>query len=391
VSDRLIVIPAFNEARTIADVVTDARRHGPVLVVDDGSGDRTSAAARGADADVLELRRRSGKGAALRAGVEVARQRGVARVITLDADGQHDPGDIPLLFEAARGAPRAIVVGGRLRNAVGMPSGRRNACRVAGFFINWITDAPIRDTQSGFRSYPLPLFDEVTLRRGGFVLETEVLLASARTGRPIVEVDLSTARPSIRGSRFHPLADGCAIGAYLAARVAGHCIREAGEAGREVARVFDRTRRRARHAEMAEAGARFPDAPHLYGFAAGGVAVRHARTRVLCWWRHPRRRRMTLVLQAIGLSPLLLALALAQPLLNRLGVDLVTPFVDRFYSQERLAVAAGAITLHHDLEVPFDGPAPALPAQRDSGGGSEGAAEAPSDGRAVSAGPRLEQ
>src|SRR5712692_7152952 len=141
VSDRLIVIPAFNEARTIADVVTDARRHGPVLVVDDGSGDRTSAAARGADADVLELRRRSGKGAALRAGVEVARQRGVARVITLDADGQHDPGDIPLLFEAARGAPRAIVVGGRLRNAVGMPSGRRNACRVAGFFINWITDA----------------------------------------------------------------------------------------------------------------------------------------------------------------------------------------------------------------------------------------------------------
>ncbi len=336
----LIVIPAFNEARTIAAVVAEARRHGSVLVVDDGSTDGTAAAARAAGAEVLGLGRRRGKGAALRAGAAVARGRGVERVVTLDGDGQHDPRDIPRLLAIARRLPRAIVVGGRLSTVGAMPRGRWNACRVAGFFVDWITGTPVRDTQSGFRSYPVRLFDEGPPRRGGFVLETELLVAGARTGRPIIEVDLSAAPVPVRSSRFHPLADGCSIGAYIAARVAGRSLRELRDAGRQLVQVFDRTRCRARHAEMAEAGARYPDAPHLYGFAVGSVAARRAHARVLGWWRHPRRRRAALVARAIALSPAMLALALAQALVGRLGWDIVTPFVDRFYSQERLAAAA---------------------------------------------------
>jgi hypothetical protein len=90
---------------------------------------------------------------------------------------------------------------------------------------------------------------------------------------------------------------------------------------------------------MAAAGARDADAPHLYGFAIAGVAARRAHARVRGWWRHPRRRRLALVLGAVAASPVLLALAVAQTLLNRLGVDAVTPFVNRFYSHERLAAA----------------------------------------------------
>lgn len=338
-SETLIVIPAFDEARTVASVVAGARRHGPVLVVDDGSTDATAAEARRAGADVLSLGRRRGKGAALRAGVEEARRRGAERVTTLDGDGQHDPAEVPLLLAAARRAPAAIVVGGRRPDGAAVSRSRWNACRVAGFFIDWITGAAIRDSQSGFRCYPARLFDEVAPRWGGFVFETELLVTAARRGWPIVEVDLTAAPRPVRPSRFHPLADGVAIGAYLAGCVAGQCAREARAALRALAGVFDRARRRARHAEMAAAGAGYLDAPHLYGVAVAGVAARRAHARVLGWWRHPRRHRAALVLAAVAAGPLALAAALVQPLLGRLGADLVTPLVNRFYSQERLARA----------------------------------------------------
>src|SRR3989442_812413 len=98
----LIVIPAFDEVGTIAEVVAGARQYGPVLVVDDGSSDGTAVAARAAGAAVLHVPRRRGKGAALRAGVAAARARAAEHVITLDGDRQHDPQDIPRLLAAAR-------------------------------------------------------------------------------------------------------------------------------------------------------------------------------------------------------------------------------------------------------------------------------------------------
>ena len=338
----LIVIPAFNEVGTIAEVVTGARKYGPVLVVDDGSSDGTAGAARAAGATVLELARRRGKGAALQAGAAAARARGAERMITLDGDGQHDSRDIPRLLAAGRTAPPALVVGRRPPSMADVARGRWNACRVAGFFIDWITDVPVRDTQSGFRSYPLELFERKRPRRRGFALETELLVAAARAGCPIVEVGLGPARPPVRPSRFHPLADGGAIAAYLALEVARRGACELGEAAREVARVFQPSRYRARHAEMAEAGARYLDAPHLCGLAAGQVALRHAAARVRGWWRHPRRRRATIVLRAIAVSPaLLVAAAAAFPLRHR-RADLVTPLVDRFFSQDRLVAAAAS-------------------------------------------------
>ncbi|HTI53439.1 MAG TPA: glycosyltransferase, partial [Verrucomicrobiae bacterium] len=89
-SDVLIVIPAYNEVATIADIVERARLHGPVLVVDDGSTDATGAAAAAAGAEVVALGARRGKGAALRRAFAEALRRGVSRVVTLDGDGQHE-------------------------------------------------------------------------------------------------------------------------------------------------------------------------------------------------------------------------------------------------------------------------------------------------------------
>jgi hypothetical protein len=92
---------------------------------------------------------------------------------------------------------------------------------MAGFFINWLGGTSVRDTQSGFRLHPATLFRDVALRRGGFVLETEILLEARRAGYEIREVPVTAIHPVGRRSRFHPLRDGCAVGAFLAQRVLG--------------------------------------------------------------------------------------------------------------------------------------------------------------------------
>src|SRR3989442_4786530 len=96
----LVLVPAHDEAPRIRRVVSAAARHGPVLVVDDGSSDRTGAEAAAAGASVIRQRPNQGKGAALRAGFAAALEQGYEAVITLDGDGQHDPAEIPAFLGA---------------------------------------------------------------------------------------------------------------------------------------------------------------------------------------------------------------------------------------------------------------------------------------------------
>src|SRR5205807_221329 len=116
--------------------------------------------------------------------IAAARERGASEVVTLDGDGQHSPADLGLVLDAARARRRTIVIGGRLEEPEpdALPPGRLNAIRVAGFFVNWACGVKLHDTQSGFRVYPIELFDEVRVRRGGFVFETEVLVAGVARG-----------------------------------------------------------------------------------------------------------------------------------------------------------------------------------------------------------------
>lgn len=226
------VIPAFDEAATVESVVRAARSFAPVVVIDDGSRDGTAAAARRAGAEVISHERRQGKGAALWTGIAFARARGARWVATLDADGQHDAADLPRLLAAARAMPEAIVVGSRAGDEHGLSPDRLSAVRVAAFFTSWAIGVRVTDTQCGFRVYPADLFDQVEVRRRGFVFETEVLLAGARGGRRIKEVSIAARPRAQRPSRFRPLRDGVAIGSYLAAPVAKRWAREALAAAR---------------------------------------------------------------------------------------------------------------------------------------------------------------
>jgi len=121
----LAVIPAFNEAASITNMVSAVLTHLPVLVVDDGSRDQTAALAEAAGGRVLRQVPNQGKGSALRAGFRQALDEGFDAVLTLDADGQHDPAEIPLFIQAYRDQMAHLVIG--RRRFTEMPFSRRLA------------------------------------------------------------------------------------------------------------------------------------------------------------------------------------------------------------------------------------------------------------------------
>jgi glycosyltransferase involved in cell wall biosynthesis len=182
-----------------------------VVVVDDGSSDQTSALSEAAGAVVLRHAHNRGKGAALQTGFAYALKRGAAAVLTLDADGQHDPADIPRLVSAARRSPGKIVIGARLADKNKIPPLRYFANRFANFWIAWAAGYPIEDSQSGFRVYPAPLLARVRVPHGpgkGFVFESEILIEASRLGYESVAVAVAAIYPlEGRPSHFRQFVD----------------------------------------------------------------------------------------------------------------------------------------------------------------------------------------
>jgi glycosyltransferase involved in cell wall biosynthesis len=186
------LIPGFNEAPRIGAVVEAARAHLPVLVVDDGSSDGTAETARTAGATVIEQRPNQGKGAALRAGFRRALDDGAEAILTLDADGQHDPAEIPALLAAGAVEPRPDLVIGR-RNFRAMPAMRRLSNVVGGRAFSWAVGREIPDNQSGYRLVSRRLA-EATLASDepGFAFEVEQITSCIRMGGTIAWVPIRT-------------------------------------------------------------------------------------------------------------------------------------------------------------------------------------------------------
>ncbi len=341
-SDTLVLIPVFNEAATIGDIVERARLHGPVLVVDDGSTDATAARAAAAGAEVVTLEARRGKGAALRRGFAEARRRGVARVVTLDGDGQHEPDEIPRLLKVATEEPAALVIGGRLTGLTEspgrvIPAARLAALRVAGFFIDWLSGVAVLDTQSGFRVYPASLLAAVSPRRGGFVLETEMLLRAADRGVTIREVPVTPIHFEDRRSRFRPARDGLAVGTYLAGRIVSRWAREGAAGAAWVVGIFSPTRLRQRHREMYQFAGPHRTNPPGWALAVGTFVADRALRTAERGWRSAHARGLRLAAAATAATPLLLGLALGRRALALVGADPLGAVVRTLYSQDALA------------------------------------------------------
>ncbi len=207
-----VVIPAYNEAATVRDVAIRTRREcSNVIVVDDGSADGTSQALAGLDVTVLRNDRNCGKAGSLSRGFDYALAQGATGIITLDADGQHAPEEIPVFLRESMADPAAFLIGARRCDQRRASFWRYFANRVADFWIGWAGGLPIEDSQSGFRLYPSSLLREVTVRQGpkqSFVYESEVLIEAARRKIICRNIAISVMpRSGPRPSHFQPILD----------------------------------------------------------------------------------------------------------------------------------------------------------------------------------------
>lgn len=183
----IAVIPAHDEAQTIGDVVRRASVHvDEVIVVDDGSRDTTASVAETEGAVVVRLSPNRGKGAALIAGLDAARAAGATRVVTLDADGEHNPDEIPRLLAGLAGAD--VVLGWRKVYR----SGARRALNGLALFWFRVLDPSIRDTICGFRAFRVEALSAVHNDAGGFAYEHEVILKAVAAGLRLCSVEVST-------------------------------------------------------------------------------------------------------------------------------------------------------------------------------------------------------
>jgi glycosyltransferase involved in cell wall biosynthesis len=191
VTSILALIPAYQEGPRIGTVVEAARAHLPVVVVDDGSTDDTAARAEAAGATVLRQIPNGGKGAALRAGFRHALASGAEAVVTLDADGQHDPADIPA-FLAAFEASRPELVIGR-RDFASMPPVRRLSNTLGGWVFSAAVGRSVPDNQSGYRLIGRRLMTALLdSRETGFEFEVEMIARCIALGLPMTDVPIAT-------------------------------------------------------------------------------------------------------------------------------------------------------------------------------------------------------
>ena len=219
-----VVIPAFNEATTVAEIAECALRYTrTVFVVDDGSEDDTAAQLLDLPVTLLRNVTNLGKAASMSRGFVAALEQSMDAVITLDADGQHRPEDIPRLIEAAEEYPGDIVIAARLGGRERMPRSRRFGNWQADFWIAWAAGYPIRDTQCGYRLYPAALLERLVVpggRQDSFVFESEVLIEAARIGcyaRP-VSIDTIYGR-SPRESHYRAASDTMRIVLMVAGKL----------------------------------------------------------------------------------------------------------------------------------------------------------------------------
>jgi glycosyltransferase involved in cell wall biosynthesis len=199
----LAIIPAYNEAKKIGGVVSSTLTHMPVLVIDDGSIDKTARIAESSGAKVLHQEPNQGKGAALRKGFEHAIGTGYQAVITLDADGQHDPKEIPTFIRAYQQNQADLIIGERDFSQI--PTIRRLANSIGKLSFSWAVGQPIGDNQSGYRLLSRRMMEAVLgSQESGFEFEVEMIVVCIQKGYTLEWVPIRTIY-SGEGSHIQPL------------------------------------------------------------------------------------------------------------------------------------------------------------------------------------------
>jgi glycosyltransferase involved in cell wall biosynthesis len=204
------VIPAFNNERTIIDLIERVRNSiNHVLVIDDGSTDKTASLAENSGAHVIRVPKNRGKGNALRIAFNFALVHDLDAIITLDADLQHDPSEISKFIEQNKKDGSNIIIGNRLHGENPIPPIRYGPNRVGTILFSWLTGQTIKDSQCGFRLYDRKMMQNIRILNDGFEAEADILLRAGRRGYkigfvPIQAIYFSDGRHT---SYYRPIRD----------------------------------------------------------------------------------------------------------------------------------------------------------------------------------------
>ncbi|MEK6714535.1 MAG: glycosyltransferase family 2 protein [Candidatus Omnitrophota bacterium] len=206
-NDTCVIIPAYNEEKVIASLIERIKNIGlTVVVVDDGSSDATADMAQAKGAVVLKSEKNQGKGSALRRGFEYALKSQYQTIVTLDADGQHNPESIKDFIQMRKKTNADMVVGNRMRNTENMPLARIITNRFMSWLISRASGQNIPDTQCGFRLIQKIVLENITLLAARYDMESEILIEAAKKGYKIESLPIETIYQGEK-SQIHPVLD----------------------------------------------------------------------------------------------------------------------------------------------------------------------------------------
>jgi len=228
----IVLIPSFNHAATLAGVIKSLRltlatagETIPILIVNDGSTDATDTLVQNIpDLSIITHPKNRGKGAALRTGFQHAHDQGFSHVISMDADGQHDPADVLKILAAARAHPQDLIIGMRdMDSCPTVPTASKKGRNAARFWLHVQTGRDIPDTQCGLRAYPVAAALAVPQRFARYDFETEILARLSWGGVHVRSVPVACIYfpPAQRVTHFRPLIDtlrGIRVNVFLVAR-----------------------------------------------------------------------------------------------------------------------------------------------------------------------------
>jgi glycosyltransferase involved in cell wall biosynthesis len=206
----LLVIPLYNNRNTIEDVAGDALKSGlELLVVDDGSNDGGSELIESMGLSLLKHSENRGKGKAIQTAAAWAEEKGFSHIITIDADGQHDPAELNKFIKKIEENPLSIVVGNRDLRRAGAPYPSRLGKTLSNFWLKVVTGKSLPDTQSGFRAYPVRALNEIKCFSSRYDYEIEILVRSSWAGFDLdfINISVKYSDEINKTSHFRPWLD----------------------------------------------------------------------------------------------------------------------------------------------------------------------------------------
>lgn len=202
-----VLIPSYNEARTIGHIVHDLRAKGlTVYVVDDGSTDDTAMIADAEGATVVKHKKNRGKGASLREGFSHIVKKGFDTVIVMDGDGQHVAADIEKFVERMEVAQADLVIGNRMTDVSLMPEERKHTNRFMSGLISMLSGQHVPDSQCGYRLIKREVLQRIDLKSSNYEIESEMIIRASRAGFKIESVPIRTIYKDEK-SRINPFVD----------------------------------------------------------------------------------------------------------------------------------------------------------------------------------------